>query len=584
MSNPSSPPISRDTRPTEWLGLAFIAVLWILMLGQWLLDVESFAGFLLMTAANLVMTLLFVVWWFSRRSYELSQRFLVLGVALLLGIIVGVLCARAIRPPVYVALFGIPIVLGIWALWVPVTAGRPQRFRVGGLVACLVVFWSAFLLIRVNGTHGNMRADVHWRWTPTAEQMYLAQNSPKANPATVPAVRQLQLRPGDWPGFRGPYRDGVVRGLAIATDWAKSPPPVLWRQLVGPAWSSMAVVDGCVFTQEQRGPREAVVCRDAASGAEIWVHEDPVRFDEALSGPGPRATPTFASGRIYAQGTLGTLNCLDAATGKLIWSRDVRADSGAAVPMWGFSNSPLVTADRVIVFAGGEGKKGLLAYPLDGGSPLWTTDAGKVSYSSPQAFEIDSENQIVLFACEGLFAVNASDGQIRWEHRLGATVGIPVAVQPCLVAPDAFVLGYGASFGSQRVRVAADHQSATREWVTRQFKPSFSDMVFHDGYVYGFDGTVFCCVDPATGARHWREGHYGAGQVLLLADQGVMIVTTEDGQVILLRCNPQQNEELGRIQAITGKAWNHPALAGDRLYLRSDAEMACVQLTAIAKK
>lgn len=582
MSN-ASVPASRRLGLADWLGVLFIAVVWGVMLGQWLLDVASFAGFMLTMSVSVLMTLLFVSWWFTRRSYTLKQRFLILGVWLLLGILTGVLCARVIQPPVYVALFGIPIVLGLWALWVPLTAGGPQSFRVGGLIACLAVAWSGFLLIRVNGTNGTMRADLHWRWTPTAEQMYLAQNSQKLGPETAPSARQLQLRPGDWPGFRGPNRDGVVRGLTIATDWAKSPPPVLWRQRIGPAWSSMAVVDGRVFTQEQHGPREAVVCRDASNGAQIWAHEDPVRFDEPLSGPGPRATPTFAGGRIYAQGTLGTLNCLDAGTGKLIWSRDVRVDSGAAVPMWGFSNSPLVSADRVIVFAGGEGKKGLLAYSLDGGPPLWTADTGKVSYSSPQVFEMGPEKDIALFACEGLFAVNAGDGQVRWKYPLGAAMGIPVTVQPCRVGSDAFVLGYGASFGAQRVHLSADSRSATRDWVTLQFKPSFSDMVFHNGFIYGFDGPVFCCLDPATGTRRWREGHYGAGQLLLLADQGVMIVASEDGQVILLRCNPQHNEELGRIQVISGKAWNHPALAGDRLYVRSDAEMACIQLTTIGK-
>jgi outer membrane protein assembly factor BamB len=484
---------------------------------------------------------------------------------------------------VYVALFGIPIVLGAWALWVPLTAGRPQSFRVGGLIACLAVIWSAFLLIRVNGTHGNMRADVHWRWTPTAEQLYLAQGMPKSGPTTQLADRQLRLRPGDWPGFRGPNRDGIVRGLSIALDWAQSPPTVLWRQRIGPGWSSMAVVDGCVFTQEQRGPREAVACRDAGTGREIWAHEEAGRFDEAMSGPGPRATPTFSGGRIYAQGALGALSCLDAATGQLIWTRDVRSDAAAAVPIWGFCNSPLVTGDRVIVFAGGEGKKSLLAYPLDGGAPLWTADAGKVSYSSPQAFDFGSKQLVVVFATEGLFGVDVRSGQLRWQFPLGQSVGVPVVVQPCRVSGDSFALGYGSSFGTERVELSADAQSVKRGWVTRQMKPSFSDMVYHDGFLYGFDGTVFCCTDASTGARRWREGRYGAGQVLLLADQGVMIVTAEDGSAILLRCNPQHNEELGRIPLITGKAWNHPAIADGRLYLRSDAEMACVELKSLGK-
>lgn len=580
MSHPSDS-ATRGFRPIEWLGLAFAAVIGCVSLAQWALDVESFAGFLLAATTNLLMTLFFVIWWFTRRSYALRQRFLVAGCALIIGIAVGALCAGTIRPPVYVALFGIPIVLAIWGLWVPITARRTPPLPVGGLIVCVAAVWSAFLLIRVNGIKGDMRADLHWRWTPTAEQIYLAHASQSPVATTEPSARALHLQPRDWPGFRGPSRDGIVDGQSIALDWAQSPPTVLWRQNVGPAWSSMAVVDGCVFTQEQRGPKECIVSRDATNGRQIWVHSETARFDEAMSGPGPRATPTFAQGRIYAQGALGTLVCLDAATGRQIWSRDVRADGNATAPIWGFSNSPLVTDDRVIVFAGGEGKKGLLAYSLDGGAPLWTADTGKISYSSPQAFDFGSEHLVVLYATEGLFGVDLKDGQVRWQLPMDQVVGVPVCVQPCQVNPHALVLGYGASFGTERVELSSDGRSIARGWVTRQMKPSFSDMVFHDGFLYGFDGTVFCCVDASTGVRRWREGRYGAGQVVLLNDQGVMIVTSEDGEAILLRCNPRRSEELGRLQVISGKAWNHPALADGRLYMRSDTEMACVQLKAM---
>jgi outer membrane protein assembly factor BamB len=429
-----------------------------------------------------------------------------------------------------------------------------------------------------------MRADIHLRTTPTAEQAFLAHVPPKraaavagatSRPTTGPA---LALRPGDWPGFRGPDRDGVVHGLSIALDWNAAPPKVLWKQRVGPAWSSMAIVDGRVFTQEQRADREAVVCRDAATGSELWVHEDAVRFDEEMSGPGPRATPTFAGGRLYTQGARGALDCLDAATGDLIWTRDVGVDSGGKLPLWGYSSSPLVAEARVIVFAAGEGKKGLLAYSVNDGALLWTADVGKTGYSSPQRLAIAGREEIVLFSSEGLFAVDESDGKVRWSHPVDPAVGIPPVLQPCQTQPDSIVLGHGAGFGAALVQLASDGHSSSRKWVTRQFKPSFNDMVLHGGYVYGFDGTVFCCLDAATGKRQWRDGRYGGGQVLLLADQAVMIVTSEDGEAILLRCNPQRNEELGRIQVIEGKAWNLAAIAQNRLFMRSDAELACVEL------
>jgi len=314
------------------------------------------------------------------------------------------------------------------------------------------------------------------------------------------------------------------------------------------------------------------------TGREAWVHEDPGRFEEAMSGVGPRATPTFADGRIYAQGALGTLNCLDAATGKLIWSRDLRKDADATLPIWAFCSSPLVLDNRVIVFAGGDSKKGLLAYSCADGHPLWTADAGKVSYASPQAYEDAGGRDVVIFTNEGLFAVEPATGTIRWHFPVESAVGIPASIQACAVSAGSLVIGNGAAFGTECVRIPTDGSSPSRQWATPRMKPSFSDMVYLDGFLYGFDGTVFCCVDAASGARRWRDGRYGAGQVLLLADQGLMIITSEDGQAILVRCNSDHHEELGRIHAVEGKTWNHPAIAGNRLYVRSDGEIACFQL------
>lgn len=584
MTDPTLTPSPRGRR-TQWLGGVFVAVMWGIYLAGLLLDIQTFAWFLWTMAIDVVMTLAFLVWWFTRGSFSWVQRLIIPVCALGFGILMGWLTRHTIAMPPFLVLAGVPILLAVWWLAAVLTPRLNPRARFGVVILCLLAAWSPFLLIRLNGYRGNLQAEIHWRWTPTGEQLYLAQNGSNAvgSATTLPTTRPLELRAGDWPGFRGPARDAVVHNLRIATDWFSSPPKTLWRQRVGPGWSSMAVVDGFVFTQEQRGQNEAVVCRDALNGSEVWVHEDPVRFEEAMSGVGPRATPTFSNNRIYVQGTFGALHCLDATTGRVIWSRDMQKDADAPMPMWGFSDSPLVLNDRVIVFAGGEAKKGLLAYAADDGKLLWTADAGKTGYASPQSFEGPGGQMILMFTDEGLFCVDPATGKLAWQYQTEKRVGLPAALQACPVAPGSWVLGNGAAFGAQRIELSTSGPVPIRQWITPRMKPAFSDMVFHDGYIYGFDGTVFCCVDAATGERRWREGRYGAGEVLLLGDQGLLIVTTEDGEVVLLRCNPQRQEELGHIQAITGKAWNHPAIAGDRLYVRSDQEMACLQLRSLAQ-
>ena len=581
MTNPNTTDVSRPARG-DWLGGVLAAGMWCVILLGWLLDIQSFAWFLWTLGIDVVLMLTFMVWWFTRRSVPLSGRFLILGCAVLFGIAIGVMSRRTIALPAFLVLSGMPIVLMVWWVCFMLTFRIGTAARLGALVVCIAAAWSPFLLVRMTGYQGNLRADLHWRWTPTAEQLYLAErgSTPIPGSTTQPTSRPVQLRTGDWPAFRGPGRDAVVRDLRIGTDWSHSPPKVVWRQRVGPAWSSMAVVDGLLFTQEQRSDHESVVCREAAGGHEVWAHDDPVRFEEAMSGLGPRATPAFDNGRIYAQGTLGKLMCLDAATGRLIWSRDVRQDTGAPLPMWGFCNSPLIMDDRVIVFAGGDGKKSLVAYSAQDGHPLWTADAGKLSYASPQAYDGPAGRQILMFTNEGFYGIDPSSGQVRWNLPIGQRVGLPAALQACQVGAKSIVLGNGAAFGAERLEVSSDAALPAQTWVSPRIKPAFSDMVYHDGFIYGFDGTVFCCVDATTGARRWREGRFGAGQAVVLANQGVLIVLSEDGQVVLLRCNPDRYEELGRLQAISGKAWNHLAVAGNCLYVRSDAEMACLELPA----
>ncbi|HEY9282418.1 MAG TPA: PQQ-binding-like beta-propeller repeat protein, partial [Pyrinomonadaceae bacterium] len=380
----------------------------------------------------------------------------------------------------------------------------------------------------------------------------------------------------DWPGFRGPARDGVVRGVRIATDWEARPPVEMWRRPVGPGWSSFAVGGGRLYTQEQRGEQEVVTCYDAASGKPVWTHGDAARFYESNGGAGPRGTPTLQDGRVYTLGATGILNALKADDGAVVWSRNAAADTQTKVPIWGFSGSPLVIDETVVIAAGGT----LAAYDRDSGEPRWTGPKNGCCYSSPHRVTLGGVAQIVLLNGPGVVGVAPADGRVLWQHQL--PTGGRIA-QPAQTADGDLLLSVGEGSDLYRVAVAQEGGGwkVAERWTSEGLKPYFSDFVVHEGHAYGIDAGALACIDLADGKRKWAGGSYGSGgQLVLLAEQGVLLLVSEQGELALVGAAPGGFAELARFPAIKGKTWNHPVLAGDLLLVRNAEEMAAFRLHA----
>jgi outer membrane protein assembly factor BamB len=364
--------------------------------------------------------------------------------------------------------------------------------------------------------------------------------------------------------------------VRIKTDWASSPPVELWRRPVGPGWSSFAVGDGLIYTQEQRGEFEVVACYNATTGKPVWTHRDAARFYESNGGAGPRATPTLHNGRVYTFGATGILNALDADNGAVVWTRNAASDTGATLPGWGFAGSPLVVDDMVIVAASGR----LAAYDLATGDPRWKgpEDAGG-SYSSPHLATIGGVPQVLLMSGAGVISVAVADGKLLWKHSWpGAAI-----LQPAVTADGAVLITTGdmsGGIGTRRLAVARGSGGWTAEevWTSNGLKPYFNDIIVHDGHAFGFDGSILACIDLQDGKRMWKGGRYGHGQLLLLADQDLLLVLSEEGELALVAAEPGQFTEIARFPAIEGKTWNHPVLAGNTLLVRNGQEMVAFRL------
>jgi outer membrane protein assembly factor BamB len=498
------------------------------------------------------------------------------GVGLLLGWVlahVGMLAFYA-RPAMTLwPLLAVFIPSTIWVVWLAWLGAWPLRWppRLNVLAASLVLGALGPVVVQVDGLTGdteNWWAGLIFRWRDFHRPDYGA------------AADRADITPtaDDFPRYLGPNGTGVLPKVRIAGDWTTHPPREVWRRPIGAGWSGFIVVGDYAFTQEQRDDRECVSCYRTDTGAPVWVHEDATRYD-GLGGPGPRATPTFASGRVFAVGATGLLNCLDPATGEVVWSVNVVADNGAASDVHGACASPLVDGERVIVCPTGEEGPSLAAYHVETGKKLWTAGTERASYSSPMIATLARVRQMLLATRTGLTGHDAGSGKVLWSAAWANAEGTN-AGQPVLGAagPDTVLLStsYGKGVAAFRASRDGDVWSAKELWSNLTLKAKFSTPVLYRGHVYGLDDGILTCVDGHTGKRRWKHGGYGHGQLLLAGDR--LLVQTEAGSVVLVEPSPDGLKERGKVAALASKTWNTMAVAGRRLLVRNDREAVCLEL------
>ena len=431
---------------------------------------------------------------------------------------------------------------------------------------------TAAVMAESRGLDGGGRPIVCWRFELVANVAAASAIDRAAMPANDLSATTIR----DYPGFRGTRGCGEVDGVKLLTDWSASSPRLLWRHAIGNGWGGFAVVGPWAYTQEQRGADECVVCYEAATGSERWIHADRVRFASPGVGDGPRGTPSVRNGRVYSLGATGLLNCLDALTGHVYWRVDVLAEHRAGNLQYGLSGSPLVIDDLVIVSVGGHGHS-LVAYDSRTGRCVWHAGDDQAGYGSPFACTLGGRKQIVILNRPGLAAHDPATGEVLWtfpwtnDTETNCSQPLPVGDERLLVST-----GYGKGCALLRVHKTSDRWSAEPIWTSRNLKSKFSSAVVRGGHAFGLDDGVLTCIDLADGSRRWKAGRYGHGQVLLVGD--VLLVQCETGQVAVVAADPDAHRELARCDALAEKTWNYPALAGRLLLVRNDGEAACFEL------
>jgi outer membrane protein assembly factor BamB len=412
---------------------------------------------------------------------------------------------------------------------------------------------------------------------PVATAAPVAEASPGASPSPGAAAPTASTGRNYWTTFRGPKRDGNYEAAPVLTSWPSGGLSPIWKQPVGLGFASFAVADGRAFTIEQRRGQEVVAAYDIGTGREIWKQGWNAQYSDS-TGDGPRSTPTWDQGRLYALGATGELRCIDANTGSVIWGKNILTDNQAENLQWAMAASPLIVDDKVIVLPGGTSGKSVVAYNKMTGAPVWKVLNDRQAYVSPMLVELAGRRQIVVVSASRVVGLAPENGALLWNYPWDTDMGINVS-QPVMVDRSRFFIssGYGKGAALVEVKGSGSTFTATTIWENINMKNKFNSSVLHNGYVYGLDEGILTCLDVNTGERKWKGGRYGYGQVILAS--GHLILTSDSGDLALVKATPDQYTEVARFSALQGQTWNYPAIADGRLLVRNANEMAAYDIS-----
>lgn len=372
----------------------------------------------------------------------------------------------------------------------------------------------------------------------------------------------------EWFQWRGPDRDGISQETGLLQDWPKSGPPQVWRTAgAGNGYSSFSASGGRLYTLGARAGNEYVMAFDRATGKKVWEYQNGRRYENDR-GDGPRSTPTVEDDRLYVLGGSGDLTCLENATGKKIWSINLIQKFDGRNPYWGYSESPLIVGDRILVNAGGP-RASIVAIAKADGATLWQNHSDEAGYSSPMLMRTGSLNQVIFFTGSRTLAVDPRDGRLLWSYNKAANGTANVAT-PIVRGTRVFLSSdYGTGAALLDIRAAGNLASANEVYFTRDMRNHHASSVLIEDHIYGFSSSILTALKFDTGAMAWRDRSIGKGS-LIFADKRLYLYS-EDGVVGLAEASPSAYREHGRFtlaQQSGLPTWSHPVISGGLLIIR----------------
>lgn len=368
----------------------------------------------------------------------------------------------------------------------------------------------------------------------------------------------------DWPNYMGPKYDGVYEETGLKLDFNKDKPKRVWRAKVKTGFSSITTMYDKVYSMGHSAGKDYVFCLDDKTGNTIWSKTYKAELQPNLYEGGPNATPTVYDGLVYTFGKHGQFHCWDANTGAEKWSVNVSEKYGYKSPDWGFSGSPYIHGDLVLINAGSAG----IAFNRKSGEMVWKSDNGKASYASIIPYSAGGKDEVLLFGANKLICLNATNGKKSWDVNWKTSYDVNSA-NPAIYGKDIFISsGYGKGAGLVKV----NGNRAAFDWTNNSMRNHFSCSIIKGDYVYGIDGNTndrnasLKCMRLKDGRVMWSEG-LGFGTIAMANDK--LLVLREKGQLVSVDVNPEKYVENGRIQILGGKCWTSPIVSNGHIYARN---------------
>ena len=385
------------------------------------------------------------------------------------------------------------------------------------------------------------------------------------------------VQAADWPGWRGPQRDGKSPDRGLLKQWPDDGPELVWKvDGIGKGFSSVAVTGGTIYITGDQDGRLILFAFDL-DGKPRWKTDVDAAWTR--SHPGSRSTPMIDGGNLYLVSGNGLVGCYDARTGRRKWTRQFREFRGGT-PGWGYSESVLIYQNLAVVTPGGESC--IVALDKNSGSTAWTSHGFKAGaqYSSCYAFTFQGIPMIATGTQQGIVCVDARDGHLLWSNPFSTR---NTANCPTPIFSDGYVFwanGYGEGGICLKLNVNGDEVSADEAWRTRDMVCHHGGYIVHDGYIYGNHNYGWVCLDLKTGEKKWEERGVKKGS-LCFADGMLYLFGERGGAAGLATCSPEGMEMRGTFNVEgDGPSWAHPVVVGGRLYLRYDDNLYCYDVRA----